>query len=118
MEGVTQILPPSAERALLYGSKNSTEVKTLLKDGSVIEGIPVVVTNSAGATQYAKAIYEDGDVLYICEAAIGSLLSSAVWRIQLFDSGSVPNQILWCDGNSNFDNTATDLATVKSHSYL
>ena len=66
----------------------------------------------------ATAIYEDGDSLYICKAAIGSALDAEVWQIQLLDSGAVPNQLLWCDGNSNFDNTATDLATVRSHSYL
>lgn len=44
MADLKQILPPSADRALIYGAKNFTEVKTLLADGSVIEGIPVVVT--------------------------------------------------------------------------
>lgn len=48
MDGVTQILPPDAGRARTYGGKNFTEVKTLLSDGSVIEGIPVVITGSAG----------------------------------------------------------------------
>lgn len=65
----------------------------------------------------ALAIYEDGDATYICKAPLGSGLSDAVWQIKLLDEGAVPTQILWCDGNASFDNTATDLATVRGHSY-
>jgi hypothetical protein len=46
----------------------------------------------------------------------GSLLSAAVWQIQKYDV-SVGVSITFADGNSNFDNTATDLDTVKGHSY-
>lgn len=67
---------------------------------------------------YAQAVYEDGDVLYICKGEVGSSLSDAVWQIQRFDSGSVPMQTLWCDGNANFDNRATNLGTVQGHTYL
>jgi len=66
----------------------------------------------------AMAIYEDDDIMYICKANIGTPLDDPKWQIKMFDSGSTPNQILWCDGDSLFDNTATDLATVKGHSYL
>lgn len=67
---------------------------------------------------YAQAVYEDGDVLYICKADIGSGLGDAVWQIQRFDSGSAPMQTLWCDGNANFDNRATNLGIVQGHTYL
>ena len=67
---------------------------------------------------FAQAVYEDGEVLYICKADVGSDLSDPVWQIQRFDSGSVPMQTLWCDGNSNYDNTATNLGVVQGHSYL
>lgn len=67
---------------------------------------------------YAQAVYEDGDVLYICKADIGSGLDDAVWQIQRFDSGSAPMQTLWCDGNANFDNRATNLGIVQGHTYL
>lgn len=75
---------------------------------------PVPVSSSS---PMASAIYEDGDIMYICKAPLGSELSAAVWQIQRFDSGSSPMQTLWCDGDALFNNTATDLATVQGHSY-
>jgi len=64
----------------------------------------------------AMVMYADGLVLYICKAKIGSALSSAVWQIKKVDttSGVI---IQWADGDSNFNNLATDLATVKGLSY-
>ena len=64
----------------------------------------------------AMVMYQDGSVLYICNATMGSALSSAVWQIQKIDttSGVV---IQWADGNNLYDNTATSLAIVKAHSY-
>jgi hypothetical protein len=77
-----------------------------------------VVSGTVGISEDNKAliVYEDGDVMYVCKAAIGSALSSAVWQISKVDttSGVV---IQWCDSNANFDNTATDLATVQGHTY-
>ena len=66
----------------------------------------------------ATAIYEDGDSTYVCSAPVGSSLSDPVWQIKVLDEGSVPTQMLWCDGDANYDNTATDIATVRGHSYL
>lgn len=68
-------------------------------------------------TPLALVIYEDGSVLYLCKAPIGSALNSAVWQIQKIDTGSVPMRIYWCDSNSNFDNLASNLATVQGHTY-
>jgi len=64
----------------------------------------------------AQVVYEDGDVLYICRAPIGSNLSDAVWQIKKVNTAD-PITTTWADGNSDFDNTATDLATVRGHSY-
>jgi hypothetical protein len=75
-----------------------------------------VLNVTTSPSNLATAIYEDGDVMYVCKAAIGSALNSAVWQISKVDttSGVV---IQWCDSNANFDNTATDLATVQGHTY-
>lgn len=61
-------------------------------------------------------VYEDGADIYICRAEVCSSPSVAVWQIKKLDttSGVVPT---WCDGNAQYDNTATDLNTVKNHSY-
>ena len=61
-------------------------------------------------------MYQDGSVLYICNAETSSALSSAVWQIQKIDttSGVV---VQWCDSDNLYDNTATNLVTVKGHTY-
>jgi len=61
-------------------------------------------------------IYEDGDVLYVCKATPGSALSDPVWQIIKLDmtTGLIGK---YADGNANFDNVATDLATVAALSY-
>jgi hypothetical protein len=61
-------------------------------------------------------VYEDGTDMYVCTAALGSSPSAAVWRIKHIDSSS-GIVVSWCDSNSNYDNTAKDLITVKNHSY-
>jgi hypothetical protein len=61
----------------------------------------------------ALIIYEDGSVLYVCKAVIGSGASDPLWQVQKIDatSGVV---IKWADGNANYDNLATNLNTVKN----
>ena len=34
----------------------------------------------------ALVLYEDGDILYVCKALIGSPLASAVWQIKKIDT--------------------------------
>ena len=59
----------------------------------------------------AKYIEEAGNKIWIAEAAPGTVLASATWRIkeiEEIDSGSlITTSIKWADGNSNFDNIAT-----------
>ena len=64
----------------------------------------------------AQIVYEDGDDLYICKAPIGTALGSAAWQIKRVNTAD-PITTTWCDGNANFDNTATDLETVRGHTY-
>lgn len=64
----------------------------------------------------AVVLYEASPGLFVCRASIGSALSDAVWQIMRVDttSGIV---VTWADGNSNYDNVATDSATVQGLSY-
>lgn len=50
-------------------------------------------------------------ITYIGEAAIGSLSSSASWRIKKLDE-SAGVSITWADGNSSFDNIWDNRASL------
>jgi hypothetical protein len=64
-------------------------------------------------TDKAQVVYENELIVYVCEASIGITKSTAAWKIRKIDniSGMV---ITWADGNANYDNVATDLATVEA----
>lgn len=64
----------------------------------------------------ATVLYQDGTDIYVCEAPPGTALNAAAWQIQYINTASGV-VIQWCDGNANFDNTATDLSVVAGHSY-
>lgn len=59
----------------------------------------------------ATKVTESGLVTYVAEATPGSSQASSVWRVQKIDetTGAV---ITWADGNTNFDNVATDLTAL------
>jgi hypothetical protein len=61
----------------------------------------------------AQVVYEDGDILYVCKAVIGSVKTSPVWQIKKVDG----MDITWCDGDDLFNNVATSLAVVELLSY-
>lgn len=43
-------------------------------------------------------------VLYVGEALIGSLTSTAVWKIKKLTTVGAITSVLWADGNDAFDN--------------
>ena len=55
-------------------------------------------------------VYEDGDVLYICKATIGTPVSEKTWQIKKVDGMNTT----WADGDDLFDNYATNLEIVKA----
>ena len=62
----------------------------------------------------AKKITTDGTITYIASAAAGSAQSSAVWQVQKVDETDSDNVVItWADGNTNFDNVATDLTSLS-----
>jgi len=85
-------------------------------DGKLSVGLVVDEVTVNPAPVQAEKVYIDGNTIYVCLADPGSLPSAAVWQIQKYDISSGVS-ITFADGNSNFDNTATDLSTVQGHSY-
>jgi len=81
-------------------------------------GGDVTVTNwpatyPTEANNEAQVVYESGDILYVCKAALGSIKTNAVWQIKKVNV----MDITWCDGNDNYDNVATSLAVVELLSF-
>jgi hypothetical protein len=62
-------------------------------------------------SEYAMKITVVGSVTYIADAPPGTLQATARWRVKKIDetTGVV---IKWADGDTNFDNIATDLTTL------
>jgi hypothetical protein len=60
---------------------------------------------------FATIIEEDGNLLWIAEAAPGSARGSSVWRVKQTEKINqgyyTGNNVTWADGDGNFDNTAT-----------
>lgn len=96
--------------------------QTLLKR-SIDDEFEILAVEGLGYDGYAlqrlnadnlqiKAV-ESGDYTYFCFAAPGTPEATAKWRvIRLHSSGSV----MYADGNSNYDNAATD-PTALTYTY-
>lgn len=52
-------------------------------------------------------------VTYVGEAAVGSSLSTALWRIKRLTQSGTVLLIEWADGNSNFDNIWDNRASLS-----
>ena len=65
-------------------------------------------TSGSGAVKVTTS----GSITYIAVAPAGSSQASAVWQVKKIDetTGVV---ITWADGNTNFDNVASDLTTLS-----
>lgn len=61
-------------------------------------------------TKYSDATYD-----YFCEAPPGTPLTEQSWRVSRLNKSTLREE--WADGNGNFDNVATDLATVAAFSF-
>lgn len=71
-------------------------------------------TTNSTSSPYALIWQTSGTYTYMAKAMPGSLSASAVWQAFRFDD-SEPGSKKYADGNSNFDNVATDL-TLLSYS--
>lgn len=59
--------------------------------------------------ELAEKVIIDDEIVYKAEATTGSSYGNAVWRVRKIDTTGGNVFITWADGNSNFDNLATDL---------
>lgn len=64
------------------------------------------------ADNLAVKIVESGDITYIARAKPGSSEASAVWQALKIDESSGLS-ITWADGDSEYDNIATDLSALS-----
>lgn len=63
------------------------------------------------ADALAVKVQTSGDITYLGLAATGTAQSTAKWQARKIDASSGV-VITWADGNSNFDNVATDLSAL------
>lgn len=54
--------------------------------------------------------YTTAGYTYFCEARIGIAASVAEWRISRYRAST--GELMWADGDSNFDNVAADRAAL------
>lgn len=89
------------------GASASLLALPLPSGSNVIGGVTVSEDNKA------QVVYEDGDILYVCKAVIGSIKTSPVWQIKKVDGMDIE----WCDGDALYNNVATSLEVVELLSY-
>ena len=65
--------------------------------------------SSSEAPERATVIVEVDDSVYVGTALVGTSTSSAVWQAKKIYTSSGTTTITWADGNSDYDNVATNL---------
>jgi len=75
------------------------------------DDIITAIQNSGGKT-YTVRLAEHGSITYIGKAEVGSLTSDAVWQISKLNETN-DLELLYADGNANFDNKWTDYLTLN-----
>lgn len=65
------------------------------------------------ATYELKIDETDGTVFYAGQALPGSSAASAVWQIQKITLGANSIDVVFADGNSNFDNVWDNRASLS-----
>ena len=78
--------------------------ETVVEDG----GGNLVRQNSTDMAMKVKTV---GDITYMAFAKPGTSQSSALWQAKKIDTGSGVS-ITWADGDTSFDNVATDLTAL------
>ncbi len=61
---------------------------------------------------YASKITVSGNYTYIAKAPAGSAQASAVWQAKRIEVSGSDTTTTWANGDTNFDNVATDLTTL------
>lgn len=98
----------------LFGKKNAPTGGNVIdmaehgRAGGVSTGQPF---KYIGNVEMAMKVTTSGSVTYLALAKPGTAESSALWQARKIDSSS-GTVITWADGNTNFDNIATDLTAL------
>lgn len=98
----------------LFGRKSDAKDGNIIdmaehgRVGGVSTGQPFKYVANA---EFAMKVTTSGTVTYLALAKPGTSESSALWQARKIDatSGAV---ITWADGNTNFDNSASDLTAL------
>lgn len=91
----------------------------------VVDAVGIDGSGDVGLTDDALNVSEkgfstffrtSGNYYFHAEAVPGTLVTSAGWRIKrIYDDGNSID-VMWADGNTNFDNIASDYASL-TYSY-
>lgn len=98
-----------------YGNRSNTSIQQAEHDEEFgVKRVMLYEDNgdSAIAKQtslVAKKITVSGNYTYVGSAPIGTSQSTAGWQVKRIQVSGSDTIITWKDGDSNFDNTATDL---------
>jgi len=95
----------SLEDSVAIGDSTTGDTLKINPDGSIDSNVITVV--------YSKRLDEIGATIYLGEAAVGSSESASTWRIQKITQIGTVLEILWANGNSNFNNTWDDRTTLS-----
>lgn len=104
--GVTDVKPYSLQH--IFNQSFDRDAQVLVIEGVGFDGQSVQRVN---AQNLAIKITENGTATYVAFAAPGSSQASPVWQCKKIDEGS-GLVITFADGDSNFDNIATDLTAL------
>lgn len=68
---------------------------------------------------YSQIIKVDGNFTYIMKSEIGVGTSAdPIWQVQrIYDDNATTTEIMWADGDANFDNVAADYLTGIIYSF-
>lgn len=99
-----QDIKPYSEKQILNQSFDR-DAQVIVVEGLGYDGQSVQKLN---ADNLALKVTEAGSITYIAVAAPGTSESEAKWQCKKIDE-SVGVIVTWADGNSSFDNVATDL---------
>lgn len=89
--------------------QDNTRLIQLEKEKFVSIGDQTAITVSNGSDNLASKVIESGGYTYIAKAAPGTTEATAKWKAYRYDSNGTKT---YADGNSNFDNVATDLTSL------
>lgn len=113
---MAQVLPPDEERAQIYKTKNFTEIKVLLPDGSVVDALPVDINmvvegiataeNQTNGDQKTQVVDSSGNEVAF-ESLLDALLKPANTLAKVLVVDTITNSVAIT--NANLDAKLSDI---------